>query len=89
MAEIGGDSLSTLAGLLMDFSPLEDFLTSWILEVNLDETNCLKNFLVESTLRASHPKSYSIEIKFQAASPMPLRSDMSLALLRSISIFLM
>jgi len=58
-----------IAGLLMDFLSLKSFLTLWILEVNLDETNCLKDFLAELTLRASplrasYPKSCNVEIKF-------------------------
>jgi len=64
LAEIGGSSLSMIAGLLMDFLPLKGFLTLWILGVNLGETNCLKDFLAELTLRAFYPKSYNIEIKF-------------------------
>ena len=64
LAEIGDGSLSMLAGLSMNFLLLEGFLTSWILRVNLNETNCLKDFLAESTLRAFYSKPYNIEIKF-------------------------
>ena len=45
LIEISKGSLTKLAGLLTTLFSLEDFLSFWVLEVNLDTTFCLNVLL--------------------------------------------
>jgi len=81
-------NLIKLTGLSMGFLPFEDFLVFWILGMNLDTISCLNVLLSELVVRVFYPELYIVKIKFQATLPILLRSGMSLALLRSMFLFL-
>jgi len=80
-------NLTKLTGLSVGFLPFEDFLVFWILGMNLDATSCMNVLLLELAVRTSHLELYIVEMKFQATSPMPLRSGMLLALLCLMFLF--
>ena len=81
-AGISGGSFVKLASLSVSLLPLKGFLISWIFGMNLDTTCYLNVLLSLLVMRTSHSNLYIVEMKFQATSPILLKSNMLLALVQ-------